>query len=630
MARLPQPGGDAGQWGSILNEFLTTAHNTDGTLRDGIITETNLEASLAAKVNATSTLSGDVTGTRSATVVSAINGVTISGTPAAGRVIKAVSPTAAEWRDEDTSAGIVRTTADYTASHGQTILADCTDTAITITLPAPENGAMVVVKKVDDDPTIALTVVSPSGSIDGETAWQTTEIEYGQTLVSDGTDWFLLSRSDGGPLPPEPPTSTDVRWAGDFLNATGIVSHYTYAAVKRLGAARVADLVEYLGIRNVRELAVAGAIPFITEAYSRGIRTMVVLKVYPEKNPTDEQIRGAIDSSINVLTNNRSLIGTAIHTLEGFNEINSLKNSPVEFPRVARTSMPYTWTESADLRTDGLEIGSVSLVAYRLGGSYGDAAEIEKDASGDDMAKWFDGGMMNVYDKKMPETGLPDATWETADFRPLTAPTGGSNGMVKILQYFSWYISKDKPITITEFNINEVPPAAKAIYVTRWMLENFRIGIRRFYIYQLMDDGTGSGSFGFFQHTDPDDSASELYATPRAVAVHNLTTLLADTAATYTPSALSYTVDGPSSLRKILFQKSNGEYWLALWLALPVVNASNQMALPSKQSVTLEFTSGPKTVQLYSDLNTTPAAAQGPGTSFTFNIGAEISFVKIT
>ena len=35
MARLPTPGGDQGTWGDILNAFLTTSHNTDGTTKSG-------------------------------------------------------------------------------------------------------------------------------------------------------------------------------------------------------------------------------------------------------------------------------------------------------------------------------------------------------------------------------------------------------------------------------------------------------------------------------------------------------------------------------------------------------------------------------------------------------------------
>jgi len=44
MARLPKPGGDVDQWAELLNEYLSVAHNSDGTLR-----KTNL-AALSATV----------------------------------------------------------------------------------------------------------------------------------------------------------------------------------------------------------------------------------------------------------------------------------------------------------------------------------------------------------------------------------------------------------------------------------------------------------------------------------------------------------------------------------------------------------------------------------------------------
>lgn len=37
MARLPQPGGDAGTWGQVLNEFLDVSHNVDGTVKANAI-----------------------------------------------------------------------------------------------------------------------------------------------------------------------------------------------------------------------------------------------------------------------------------------------------------------------------------------------------------------------------------------------------------------------------------------------------------------------------------------------------------------------------------------------------------------------------------------------------------------
>lgn len=48
MARLPQPGGDSGSWGDILNEFLGESHNSDGSLKNGIITPPKLSADTPA------------------------------------------------------------------------------------------------------------------------------------------------------------------------------------------------------------------------------------------------------------------------------------------------------------------------------------------------------------------------------------------------------------------------------------------------------------------------------------------------------------------------------------------------------------------------------------------------------
>lgn len=63
MARLPQPGSDKGQWGVILNDYLSQTHKPDGSLKDdiitavqiqnGTITEAQLDTDVITKLNAT-------------------------------------------------------------------------------------------------------------------------------------------------------------------------------------------------------------------------------------------------------------------------------------------------------------------------------------------------------------------------------------------------------------------------------------------------------------------------------------------------------------------------------------------------------------------------------------------------
>ena len=50
MTRLPIPGSDSGNWGQILNDYLSQAHRSDGSLKDNVITTNNLSQDLRDKV----------------------------------------------------------------------------------------------------------------------------------------------------------------------------------------------------------------------------------------------------------------------------------------------------------------------------------------------------------------------------------------------------------------------------------------------------------------------------------------------------------------------------------------------------------------------------------------------------
>lgn len=58
MPRLPIPGGDKDTWGTVLNDYLSVAHNADGTIRNGTVGESQLDAAAQAKLNATNGQTG--------------------------------------------------------------------------------------------------------------------------------------------------------------------------------------------------------------------------------------------------------------------------------------------------------------------------------------------------------------------------------------------------------------------------------------------------------------------------------------------------------------------------------------------------------------------------------------------
>ncbi|HJP96515.1 MAG TPA: glycosyl hydrolase family 28-related protein [Candidatus Saccharimonadales bacterium] len=143
MARLPNPGSDAGTWGTVLNDFLSVAHNSDGTLQSSQVSAAGAElvsnkgaangyaplngsskvptanlpvgttsgtvaagddSRITGALQSGSAAAGDLSGTYPNPTVAKVNGVAVSGTPASGKVLTATSASAASWQTAATNA----------------------------------------------------------------------------------------------------------------------------------------------------------------------------------------------------------------------------------------------------------------------------------------------------------------------------------------------------------------------------------------------------------------------------------------------------------------------------------------------------------------------------------------------
>lgn len=74
MARLPQVGGDAGNWGEILNEYLAVAHKADGTIADDSVGTSQLKSN---SISNSAIISGTITE----------NKLAISNNPSTGNLL---------------------------------------------------------------------------------------------------------------------------------------------------------------------------------------------------------------------------------------------------------------------------------------------------------------------------------------------------------------------------------------------------------------------------------------------------------------------------------------------------------------------------------------------------------------
>jgi hypothetical protein len=130
------------------------------------------------------------------------------------------------------------------------------------------------------------------------------------------------------------------------------------------------------------------------------------------------------------------------------------------------------------------------------------------------------------------------------------------------------------PRVITETGYTTDPNAARGVtgieqaqQIVNGLFDAYQSGVSTTYLYELLDE-----------KTDPSNANSEMHfglfnfdntPKPAAIAIHNLTTILADSAshaANFQTGHLDYTETGATSAdHSMLMEKSTGEFDLALW-----------------------------------------------------------------
>jgi len=176
--------------------------------------------------------------------------------------------------------------------------------------------------------------------------------------------------------------------------------------------------------------------------------------------------------------------------------------------------------------------------------------------------------------------------------------------------------------------------ATQAKYILNQMFDAAAMGVRRAYLYQLMDDtadGDPTGSSGAESHFGVFDYRWR--AKPAAQALANVKTLLADTSVRFTPKVPPYRVSGVTHAGAagdcVSVSKSDGSTFLVVWNEPQIWNLkANAAVVPPADRVTVDF-GGDYSYKVYDPLVGLHVIAAGRGSRVSVNVLGSPIMVQI-
>ena len=353
--------------------------------------------------------------------------------------------------------------------------------------------------------------------------------------------------------------------ASSFINSLGINTHIDFDNYGYQNLSTVESSIEYLGVKNVRDSAQNSS--DITTWDEVAQATGVKFDDYmPEGSPAAMQ---------NALSLVPQLAQEGIlNFVEGGNEEDD------SYAASQGNTLAYTAQFQQQVYAMGQEYG-LGVINMSFGAGWTAA---------------------NNWEGDYPNVGNLSNVANYANAHTYPNPGQNPDYSIQQLNADAKLAASSDPVITTEIGwdgntfTNE---SQVAQYVVEAALDGIKDGDVKMYYYALFNDS--SGNFGLMNQNGTPTLAG--------TALHDLTTLLADTganAATFTPGSLSFTLSGNQSTdNTLLIQKSDGSDWLALWdETAGTHNVTLTLGSTAAQIVVFDPVTGTSSIQSASNTNT--------------------------
>ncbi len=193
-------------------------------------------------------------------------------------------------------------------------------------------------------------------------------------------------------------------------------------------------------------------------------------------------------------------------------------------------------------------------------------AEAASPAQLGDQQSWLDFGAIHPYTGGLS----PTSAYIESQLQRITAVSG------------------DKPVWATEAGFSDAlnAPAgqqpiseyAAAVYLLRELLANFQAGVRRTYVYELVDDAPDPFEVNIQDHYGL--LRSDYTPKPAFTALKNLLALVGEQTPAAAGALALDVLQGPGDLSRLVLQRSDNTYVVILWRQAPVWDVDTRTAIP--------------------------------------------------